>query len=262
MREVVEQLPPPIEPPSGHAMSDAAADAVVETAIRPIAERLNRHLEQEQLQEADATMRVRVPPMDFTLPVPPWEVYNNPLVPAAGASGTLPPQKRPEGQMKLVETVQSLYFGTGFAWSGAKLLEPLLGWTPFPLHLGWLVVEETLAIADAAGGNNDDAVEQLLVGRVLPEGFDGNSLVWKPDGLRVLNTLAEDEEFEGEIEPADLGSGERMISVLAKRKLEQFRAMAEGDDEGDGDSSGAVQGPSGGSQVWFSIHLLLSSGMF
>jgi hypothetical protein len=66
-------LPMPIDEPK----MEPPEESLLEALARSDAQQLERELAQEQLQEADSTMRVPIPVMDFSLPKPPWKLTEN-----------------------------------------------------------------------------------------------------------------------------------------------------------------------------------------
>lgn len=177
-------------------------DAIMPNAIIEAAETVKRESEQEQLQEADAKSRVRVPKMDFKLPDAPWKYHQNTH---NDFSATMDAKKE-----MLLDVKKN--FGFPAPWPGAQTLNHILSWVPFPAELGILALEERYGdehdldsfLFDAAPVNNS------------------SSLAWKPSGLRILNHGENDNDEEDldfglfmETQPLD-------VSFLIRKRKMQF----------------------------------------
>ena len=220
--EAIVNLPAPITVIDGHASSDADLTAFFEETVRPFAEKATREVEQEQLQEADATKRVDVPVMDFSTPVAPWKTHLE----------TKGSQYRETGddlsrQVKLLNEVVRMHFKDCY-WTGAKRVERELRWMPFPLEMGRITTDEAI--------NDDSSVERHFVIVDCQDNVDSSSLIWKPEGLMVLKRL-EGEEDEDELELSIFSRAKDMRSLVMKRKL-QLNEDADAGDQAAGDGSG------------------------
>ena len=188
--EIIPDLPSPI--PSPEETSSDDIDRFFEENIRPIAEKVDRSLEQEQLQEVDTTQRVPVPVMDFSRPLAPWKASTHPDI-----SGS--------DRKELLLRMKKEYLGSNF-WPLSGTVERFLSWKPFPTQLAKVAEQE-----DMDGGEDfADLVSQ-------PDCIDHTTLVWKPDGLRLFDEDASDMD--------EIGFGQfpetfDFQSLLKKRKLE------------------------------------------
>ena len=186
---IIPDMPPPIEKPVDLSSEDI--DAFVAKSIAPIAAKVDRGLEQEQLQQADTTRRVTVPIMDFSLPVPPWKADGNGNV---------------QKLRKLLMKTQADHF-KNHIWPASGKANREMRWAPFPKELGRIATEEDIP--------RNGVVADLLV---QPDCVDTNTLVWKPDGFRILDEIYGSDEVELErglfLEATD------MESLVRKRKLE------------------------------------------
>ncbi|MCJ1298077.1 hypothetical protein MMC08_000866 [Hypocenomyce scalaris] len=191
--DIIPDMPPPIEKPEDISSEDI--DAFFAESIAPIAEKANRRIDQEQLQEADTTRRVTVPIMDFSLSVPPWKVYAPRL-----------DEKDRNMQKQLLIKTKADHF-KGHFWSANGKVEREMRWAPFPKELGRIAIDEDIT----DDGTLTDFVAQ-------PECVDTNNLVWKPEGFRILDEVygSDEEELEHGIfpEPKDI------VSLVKKRKLD------------------------------------------
>lgn len=201
LQEVIPYFPPLIEDPTETSLQDI--DAFFEETIAPIADRVNREVEQEQLQEADSTRRATVPIMDFSLPMPPWKVYGRGAGAAASDGGSeLVAQKR------LLVEVKETHL-KDYRWPGAASLELKLRWTPFPKELGQIATEESI--------DDDGSLHDFLAELDITDTVDSSNLTWKREGLRVLDDAEDSEE---ELQPGVFSEGKTIAALIKKRRLE------------------------------------------
>ena len=192
LTEVIDDLPPEI--PKAENTSSDDIDAMFEEAIRPIAVDAERRIQQEQLQEADTTLRVPVPIMDFSVPIAPW----NTQIRASEETKTSTCQEA-------LAEMKSLHLHDD-VWPLSGRVERALKWAPFPAALGKI---ESETISD------DGLLEDFLS---QPDCPDVNTLTWKPEGLRILDEVAEsDEELTEGVFPLEVKD---MSSLIRKRKFE------------------------------------------
>lgn len=186
--------------------SSQELDDFLATTIEPVA------VKQEQLQETDTLGRVPVPPMDFGLPVPPWRKRTD-------AASTITETK------SLLYDLQNLHL-KGAHWPAVGKLERQLQWTPFPAALARVETQEYISGA-----------ESLQSFIEMPECIDSDSLVWKPDGLRCLNSLNDSDEEE--LSVGEFPESTAMETLIRKRKLEiQQRGTAASNSDDQRRSSG------------------------
>lgn len=145
--------------------------------------RVEQELEQEQLQEADSTLRVDVPVMDFSRPELPWG-------PGNGLDG-----------------VRNLEAWAGLAlkkWGGSGCVGMELSWRPFLRSAIRVSVE---------GLGDGGFVDELVV-----SGQDGDKVERSfLEGLRSLRLKGEKKEDDGGLEPGVFN--ERIdIEALVKKK--------------------------------------------
>lgn len=192
LMEIIVDKPPPIEKPED--VSSESTDTFFAENIAPIAAKVDRGLEQEQLQQADTTRRVTVPIMDFSLPVPAWK------------ANTTDVDGNVQITQKLLLTRNMADNFNGHLWPANGKAERDMRWAPFPKELGRIATEE--------GIPNDGILADFIA---QPECVDTSTLVWKPDGLRIL-----DEIYESNDEELELGTfpeATDMESLVRKRKL-------------------------------------------
>ena len=191
LREIIPSLPPPIPGPENLSSEDI--DMLFAEQIAPIAAKAERAIEQEQLQEADTTSRVPVPVMDFAKPIPPW-VLPRP--------GNVNEWKR-EFMCNIKETHLGLH-----TWELDRHTERTsLSWVPFPASLGRFELRDTI--------DDDGSLATFLA---QPEPLDPETLIWKPQGLRVLDEIHESDEEE--LIRGNFSSANDVESLIKKRNLE------------------------------------------
>jgi hypothetical protein len=158
--------------------------------LRPLAEYATDAINQERLTEAGAIMRVEVPVIHFPTIFAPWNVN----------SGV---------QQPLLQQVKN-DLGMFSSWPGISKLELSLPWRPFPNKLAEVVFEEKIDELDYLG--------RILEYMTLEDVGTSDSLVWKQQGLRILDDLEDD----GDLELGKFQEEERGVEFLVKkRKLEQ-----------------------------------------
>ncbi|KAI9832220.1 MAG: hypothetical protein M1826_002224 [Phylliscum demangeonii] len=106
----------------------------------------------------------------------------------------------------------------GLEWPGMEQEERELRWTPFPLSMG-AVAEETL------DGDEDSSEPPLFVEKnsIVDDGIDGSALLWKPEGLRLLKVMDEEEmeNGDGHLQPSGPSAEEtKLKSIVMKRKFQ------------------------------------------
>lgn len=201
LQEVIPQFPPLIDDPLETSLQDI--DAFFAETIAPMADRVNREVEQEQLQEADSTMRVTVPIMDFSLPVPPWKVYSRGAGAGASNGGS-----ELDAQKRLMVEVNQRHL-RDIRWPGAASVELKLRWSPFPKELGQIATQESI--------DDDGSLEEFLAELDITGPVDFSALIWKREGLRVLD---DDEDSEEELQPGIFSEGKTIEALIKKRRLE------------------------------------------
>ena len=189
IREVIPSIPLPVVKPEEIPSEDV--DAFFEKSIAPIAVKIERSIEQEQLQEADTTQRVPVPVMDFSLPLAPWK--------ASVSSHELNNTKEDLMAMK------KIHFSKHY-WPGFGETERSLQWMPFPAALGRVELYECIEHEE----NSDDYAS-------IPDCVDSRTLTWKPEGLRLLDELGDSDE---ELEDGNFPATNDIEFLVRKRKLE------------------------------------------
>lgn len=188
--DIIPDLPPPMGSPE--AISSKDIDDFFAETIQPIADGVDRMIEQEQLQEADATKRVKVPIMDFSRPIAPWNAYLSDGKDNARLKESL-------GNIKIE------YFGS-HSWPLSRKAEQALTWVAIPAELARAAVHEEIT---------ETSLLQDFIAK--PDCVDCNILTWKMDGLRVLDDTESDTET---LQEGDFSDATNFESLVWKRTLE------------------------------------------
>ena len=187
--QIIPDIPSPIPNPEDTSSEDI--DRFFAEVVRPIAEQADRRIEQEQLQEADTTMRVKVPIMGFTRPVAPWNQFLS--------------QRGSQLSGELLQDIKRAHLSSCF-WPLSGKAERALPWSPFPSDLAKVAIEEFM---------DDDPVLVEMI--TQPESIDPTTLVWKLDGIRILDN---EESNTDEIEVGHFPDTIDMKSLIKKRKMD------------------------------------------
>ena len=197
--ELIPDLPLPIPKPEDMSSSDI--DAFFEEAIASIGIKVKRTIEQEQLQEEDTTLRVVVPVMDFSLPIAPWKA----------STRTTTSRKTDDVYKEMLKEMKALHFSNDpskkHIWPMNGKAERELKWAAFPTALGKVETQERIL--------DDGSLAKYLA---QPERVNIDTLTWKPEGLRILDELAESDEEV--LEEGNFPEENNMESLIRKRKLE------------------------------------------
>lgn len=184
--EMIPDLPPQIG--RNEDISSEDIDAFFAETIAPIGIKFARSIEQEQLQAADTERRVPVPIMDFSRPLAPWKGFDD--------SHTC---------KNFISEIKKTHLNK-HAWPAVGKTERELRWNPIPASEGRFEPQETLS--------DDGSLAKFLE---QPECIDGETLIWKPEGLRILDDLAESED---ELEVGEFPDAKDINSLIRRRMLE------------------------------------------
>ncbi|KAI5866809.1 hypothetical protein GGS23DRAFT_593543 [Durotheca rogersii] len=154
---------------------------------------VKRRVEQEYLQTADATARVEVPALDYSIPKPDWQ--NISLDPASQLAW-------------IKETCKTFAVAP---WPKDSQAENRLRWAPFAYKMSRFSAREFI---DDAG-----TIEELLGPVNLDKVPTSADYVWKYPGLAILR---DPEEGEDELDPppTDQENSRSLDSLLRKRRAE------------------------------------------
>lgn len=166
--------------------------------INKMVEPAVREVENEQLQMADSTMRVEVPVIDHSVPPAPWNVFApKRLVERPEGPSEL------DGQRRLLRSICASLLESQRSWTGARRNTDL-SWSPFPMYLGKVAVQEEF---------DDGSLGRYMADLSFNDPVDTATLMWKPDGLRILDVPEDDDE---ELEPADYGEETDQLDALIR----------------------------------------------
>ncbi|KAK8250085.1 hypothetical protein IWZ00DRAFT_293817 [Phyllosticta capitalensis] len=192
-----EDLPSDFLHPDDKMEDDQDYDAFFRDEVAPIADRVALRTEQEQLSEVDTLRRVEVPLMNFSLPGPPWEMYGGTNL---DAQRQLLKECARE-KLNLVSRDQ------------ITSLDAKLKWNPFVSERARTVVNEELRY--------DKELSAFMRDMTLGKVVQPEDLAWKPDGLRILDNLYEEEE---DLQPVSVEPGDDIESIVRKRKIEMLES--------------------------------------
>ncbi|MCJ1399854.1 hypothetical protein MMC11_003057 [Xylographa trunciseda] len=188
--QIIPDFPSPVPNPEDTSSEDI--DRFFAEVVRPIAEQADRRIEQEQLQEADTTRRVKVPIMDFARPIAPWKQFLS------------------KNQDKLIQDIKHDHLTNCF-WPLSGKAERALPWSPFPANLAKVAIKEFI-----------DEAPSLAEMVAIPESIDPMTLIWKIDGIRIFD----DEESDTEdIALGHFSETVDMKSLIRKRKMDLQEEM-------------------------------------
>ncbi|KAF2754618.1 hypothetical protein EJ05DRAFT_541178 [Pseudovirgaria hyperparasitica] len=196
LHEYTAELPSLYENGDDCLGSQNSFEAFFRETVEPIAEAVNRNVEQEQLQEVDTTRRVTVPAVDMKLPIPPWDPQD---VACVG---------RNQACQSLLHKTKKYDLTFMRHWPGVSKVERTMPWSPFDPKLGAMAVDETI---------QDDKALAAMMHEAAPEVVTSSQLIWKPDGLRILD---KNDESEDELEPGVFEDENELSALLRKRKIE------------------------------------------
>ncbi|KAI9770541.1 MAG: hypothetical protein M1840_003131 [Geoglossum simile] len=183
--------------------SEMEFEAFFNSTIKPIAEDVNIKLAQEQLQDSESTLRVDIPPMDFSMNLAPWQIcYSYPGYVNGHGKDILQ-------QRRLIQDIDSLH-ERDQRWPGGGRIDNDLKWAPFPVELGKVALNEVI--------QDDGSIGQYLAEIDFTEVVDFDSLTWKPDGLQILKD--DEEPDETELSQAPLYQEQVVQPLLGKRSLD------------------------------------------
>ena len=184
------QFSPIGEDPFGNDTSD-----FFDSTILPAARSAMYQAEHEQLSEADSTMRVEVPSIGPAIPPPPWCDYMpNQFV-------VRHDHHNPGHQDEFLSLVRSTLLSDERQWH-ENIDHELQTCESFPSQLLENVKDEEFV---------DGFLELYLAGLCFEE---TEIMVWKPEGLRVLDMSESDDEEIGELELGMAQSSEYAVEDM------------------------------------------------
>ncbi|KAI4743571.1 hypothetical protein E4T50_06003 [Aureobasidium sp. EXF-12298] len=149
-----------------------------ERVIKPGAQSALLAINGEQLTQANSVLRVDVPVVNQTSPLPPWEVF---------AHKQLSCQTELEAQQQLISMLKREFIKPCEKWPNVgKVDSSMSRWRPFDMRQSDLLGED---------------IDCDYLDEFGPEEPQDTTSGWKLDGLRVLDPCEDDDE---EIEPANM----------------------------------------------------------
>ncbi|KAL6710414.1 hypothetical protein ACN47E_009360 [Coniothyrium glycines] len=171
--------------------------------IAPLVAQSKVKLEKEQLSGADTTARVDVPDVDLSLPVAPWLEYTQRTCGELPHGGT-----ELDLHAGFLRRIKREDLQTLSSWHGLSALERKLHWSIVTTKV------TTVSLTENLHGEGD--MTKILSEGNLDDIVTSASLIWKPEGLRILSQ--QDEEDEVESDESEYQSG--VEAVVRKRKLD------------------------------------------
>ncbi|KAF3003468.1 hypothetical protein E8E13_003618 [Curvularia kusanoi] len=173
--------------------------------IGPIVSDLNRRVENEKLTGADTIARVDVPPLDFELPVAPWDEFSQHKKGKRHADIT-----ELETQMGFLQQVKRNELDFASPWRGISDLDLRWGWFASP--------NPTILLDEKLHGETDfnKIQAELSTGGIAVSSGE----VWKREGLRILEEGEYEDEDEEDIRPAEVEDSNDIDLLIRKRRLE------------------------------------------
>ena len=187
-QSIVPNLPSPIPRPEENSSEDI--EQFLAEIVRPLAGQAEQKIEQEQLQEADTTRRIKVPIMDFSKPLAPWDRMK---------------QQAKGDYFQFLFTNMNDERLKSRLWTLSGKAERALQWTPFPAYFAKAVAQESI-----------EGIEILQTFIAQPEMTDNTSLTWKIAGIRAFGHSEVDSD---ELEYGDSAEATNLRSLLKKRHM-------------------------------------------
>ncbi|KAF2671752.1 hypothetical protein BT63DRAFT_437704 [Microthyrium microscopicum] len=181
-----------------------------EEVMKPLADAANQKLTHEVLNEADSTLRLEVPVLDFTAPTPPWLSLF-----AAGKTERLPLSNGLHAQRGLLRQSSKELVKLYSTWPGASKIERQLKWRPFPDRLGKVAINEKIDQLAFLG--------PILEYMTLEDVVSSDSLIVTSNSLQVLSELDDEED---DLELGDFSHDEQNVDfVVRKRKADMMGGL-------------------------------------
>lgn len=158
-------------------LDEVRCDEELGQILQDIEARTMMSIEQEKLQPVDATARVPVPLMDFSIPDPEWNEF----------------RCDPKMMFKWIRTRNWGGADTP-VWPGNRLVESRMVWVPWTQRIPTFSSEEKIKA-------NGIGLEAYLARAEDTEVPNSSNFVWKRPGLAALRDDEDDDE-DDELEPA------------------------------------------------------------
>ena len=177
----------PVLIPASSSGGEEDIDTFFGTTIAPIATSAERSIEQEQLMEADTILRVKVPVMDLSKPKLPWDIHCDSSLEA----------------LKMLQ-IHEVIEPKKHLWKPNGKAEREMSWVPFPTALAAVEIDDI----------PDDGTTSAFLDH--SDHLNSEDLVWKQEGLRILDDLQDSEEED--LEEGSFPDGNDLLSLVRKRR--------------------------------------------
>ena len=177
----------PVLIPASSSGGEEDIDTFFGSTIAPIATSAERSLEQEQLMEADTILRVGIPVMDLSKPKLPWDSHYDSSLEVFN-------------MLQIHEVIEP----KKHLWKPNGKAERELSWVPFPA---------ALAAVDK-GDIRDDGTTSAFLDH--SDHLNSEDLVWKQEGLRILDDLQDSDEED--LEEGIFPDSNDLSSLVRKRR--------------------------------------------
>lgn len=182
-------------------------DEVVNLAAPAIQE-----TEHEQLVEADSTLRMQVPVLKEDDSVPPWEIYSRQ---ERGRSRRF--ESELGAQCEMLAALRQDFLQNERPWHTAG--DKDLAWVPIPASYALPASVETF---------DEDGLAAYLTQLTFDEPINSATLVWKAEGLRILDQDYDDEE---DLEDMVFDIDEADLSTLVQKRYSELAQPVQGIDQ-------------------------------
>jgi hypothetical protein len=170
--------------------------------IEPLVKELERKVESEQLTIKDTIARPKIPDMDFTLPVAPWDQYSHKRN-GRHRSG----ETELLAQAVFLRHVKNNDLKAARTWHGLSAIEMSLPWSIFTT-----TENPKVSLEESLHGETEfnKIINDFNTGPIATS----EEQLWKKEGIRILDI----EDEEEELEPAEAQGCDDVDGWVRKRK--------------------------------------------
>ncbi|KAF1839428.1 hypothetical protein BDW02DRAFT_539597 [Decorospora gaudefroyi] len=202
----------PSEPWNRDDVNDDGGDDQFLQNIKSLADKARRKVENEQLSGPDTITRVDVPEVDFSLPVAPWNEYSQ-----RKGGKHRPGDTELQAQAKFLLRIKREELKSTTSWHGLSVPEREFHWSILTTKVSAIHLEEKL--------HGESEMNKIITEVTTGSCVTSSSLLWKREGLRILDD--EEDEEEEELEPEEDEERRDMEALIRKRKLEMEEEAVE-----------------------------------
>ncbi|CAG5163354.1 uncharacterized protein ALTATR162_LOCUS6417 [Alternaria atra] len=178
--------------------------------IEALAEQARRGIDRERLSGADTIARVNIPEVDFSLPIAPWNEYNQ-----QKGGKHRPGGSELQAQMNFISRIKREDLKSATSWHGLSVLERELKWGFLNTKVSTPSLQEKL--------HGESEMTKIITEAETSDFATSSAQVWKREGLRILD----EDENEEELDPEEDNERWDMEALIRKRKLEMEEEMEE-----------------------------------